>query len=124
MATWLSIVIALVVVVAAVLAWNGVERARRQRLRRTFGPEYDRALERGGKRREVEAERQGRVERRRAIVIRPLESGLRDHYAEAWTTVQVRFVDEPAAAVREADRLVIDVMGRRGYPMAEFDEMA
>jgi len=33
--------------------------------------------------------------------------------------VQGRFVDEPDAAVRDADRLVQQVMAERGYPVAD-----
>ena len=37
---------------------------------------------------------------------------------------QARFVDSPADAVAEADRLVTEVMAARGYPMEEFDQRA
>ena len=41
-----------------------------------------------------------------------------------WTDQQARFVDEPKAAVVEADRLVEEVMKERGYPVGEFDQRA
>ena len=34
------------------------------------------------------------------------------------------FVDDPVAAVRDADVLVIEVMRERGYPMDDFDQRA
>ena len=33
-------------------------------------------------------------------------------------------MDDPAGAVNEADRLVTDLMAKRGYPMADFDRRA
>jgi len=41
-----------------------------------------------------------------------------------WSDQQARFVDEPKAAVVEADRLVEEVMKERGYPVGEFDQRA
>jgi hypothetical protein len=38
--------------------------------------------------------------------------------------VQAHFVDDPAASIQEADRLVMDVMRARGYPMSEFEHRA
>jgi hypothetical protein len=38
--------------------------------------------------------------------------------------VQGRFVDDPAAAVAEADTLVADLMRTRGYPMSDFERRA
>jgi len=36
--------------------------------------------------------------------------------------VQTRFVDDPRGAVTEADRLIGEVMGKRGYPVGEFEQ--
>jgi hypothetical protein len=38
--------------------------------------------------------------------------------------VQGEFVDDPNSAVRNADRLVVDVMSARGYPVEDFDQRA
>jgi hypothetical protein len=38
--------------------------------------------------------------------------------------VQNRFVDDPKAAVEDADRQVRDLMQRRGYPMGDFEQRA
>jgi hypothetical protein len=45
-------------------------------------------------------------------------------YLESWREIQTRFIDAPAAAVREADVLVWEVMRERGYPMDDFDQRA
>ena len=46
----------------------------------------------------------------------------RQRYSDEWQNTQARFVGEPAAAVRQADVLVISVMRDRGYPMEDFDQ--
>jgi hypothetical protein len=45
-------------------------------------------------------------------------------FSTAWRQLQARFVDDPTGAVREADRLVTDLMATRGYPMTDFDRRA
>jgi FtsZ-interacting cell division protein ZipA len=121
------IVILAIVVIAVVVAALLYSRQRRsQQLQEGFGPEYDRTLEeRGGDRREAEAELHERRQRREQFEVRELEPAARDRYAERWRNAQRRFVDEPAPAVGEADALVIEVMRDRGYPVAdEFDQRA
>ena len=54
--------------------------------------------------------------------IRSLAPEDRDRFLAAWRNDQIRFVDDPAGAVTEADRLVQDVMIARGYPVADFDQ--
>ena len=56
--------------------------------------------------------------------IQPLPAIERDRYANLWKSDQTRFADDPRAAVYEADRLVEEVIKRRGYPMAEFEQRA
>jgi FtsZ-interacting cell division protein ZipA len=121
------IVILAIVVIAVVVAALLYSRQRRsQQLQEGFGPEYERTVEeRGGDRREAEAELRERRDRRDQFEIRELEPAARDRYADRWRDAQRRFVDEPAPAVGEADALVMEVMRDRGYPVAdEFDQRA
>ena len=123
----MAIVIVVILVIAVIVAALIFMRQRRsQQLQEGFGPEYDRTLEeRGGDRREAEAELHERRQRREQFEIRELEPAARDRYAERWRAAQRRFVDEPAPAVGEADALVSEVMRDRGYPVAdEFDQRA
>src|SRR3954470_19877250 len=115
------IVILAIVVIAVVVAALLYSRQRRsQQLQEGFGPEYDRTLEeRGGDRREAEAELQERRQRREQFEVRELEPAARDRYAERWRAAQRRFVDEPAPAVGEGDALVIEVMRDPGHPRAQ-----
>lgn len=115
------IVVAVVIVIAAVL----LSRKRKsQHLKEHFGPEYERAIQQSGNPRVAEAELAQREKRVHGMEIRSLSPGARDKYAEEWSMVQRRFVDEPAAAVNDADNLVNRVMGSRGYPMSDFEQRA
>jgi hypothetical protein len=125
MSWWLWLIIALVVVVVlALVAWWFWRRRRRERLRARFGPEYDRAVEETGRTSRAERELEERERRRAELDIRPLAPASRDRYAESWRQVQERFVDAPAPAVAEADRLVANVMRERGYPVDDFERRA
>ena len=121
--TW--VLVAVLIVVVVVLAVLLMRSRRSHRLQEEFGPEYERAVEERGDRREAEAELAERRERRSQLDIRPLAPGARERYAERWQAAQRRFVDQPAPAVAEADALVSAVMSERGYPVSdEFDQRA
>jgi hypothetical protein len=123
----MAIVIVVIVVIALIVGALVLARQRRsQQLQEGFGPEYERTLEeRGGDRRQTEAELLERRERRQQFEVRELEPAARDRYAEGWRAAQRRFVDQPGPAVGEADALVMEVMRERGYPVAdEFEQRA
>lgn len=125
MPTWGWIVIGVVAVaVIALVAVAVLSRQRTSRLRRRFGPEYDRTVERRGGRREAESDLGSRVERREQLEIRELPSEARRRYLDSWRQVQAEFVDDPSNAVAGADRLVTSVMSERGYPMDDFERRA
>ena len=56
--------------------------------------------------------------------IRTLTTEERARFEEAWRNDQARFVDDPAGAVTDADRLIADLMATRGYPVSDFDQRA
>jgi hypothetical protein len=120
--TVIAIVVALVLLV--VIAWLMLDRKKSGQLRSRFGPEYDRALEAHPTRREAEADLADRQKRVEHLTIRPLDPNERQRFSDLWRRQQERFVDDPQAAVGEADALVSEVMRTRGYPMAEFDQRA
>jgi hypothetical protein len=117
-------VVVILVLVAAVAVPAVMRRRRTQRLRGRFGPEYDRAVEQTGDRKAGEKELESREQRREQLDIRELESHEREHYSDRWRDTQKRFVDSPGAAVSEADGLVQEVMGLRGYPVGDFERRA
>jgi FtsZ-interacting cell division protein ZipA len=118
---WILIVVAAVIVVA-VLGWWASRRRRTKDLQATFGSEYDRTVAQTDDRRAAESELDERRARREKLDIRPLSSADRERYGASWQRIQNRFVDEPASSLDEADRLVIEVMRTRGYPMDDFEQ--
>ena len=113
------VLVAILAIALAVAAVMLVRQRRSQQLREGFGPEYERTIAETGDRRAAESELTERRERRSKLEIRELDPDARDRYAERWRAAQRAFVDEPAAAVAEADRLVAEVMHERGYPVEE-----
>jgi hypothetical protein len=124
--TQITIAIAVaVVVVAGIAIWLFARKRRTERLRTKFGgPEYTRAVNEGGSRRQAEARLDKRADRVESLHIRPLGPGDRARFVESWRRVQARFVDSPGGAVTEADQLLGDVMSTRGYPVSDFEQRA
>jgi hypothetical protein len=122
--TTLIVIVAVIAAVAIVAAWAYVDRRRRERLRIQFGPEYDRTLHDAGEVRRAESILERRQKRVSQYQIRGLTAEEQYRFGEAWRRVQSMFVDDPAAAVTEADTLVTDLMRTRGYPMADFERRA
>jgi hypothetical protein len=115
-------VIAILSLVA--IAWFYLSRRRTRQLRERFGPEYDRVVKREGNLRKGEGVLEWRTKKREQLRIVPLSAAVRSDFANRWTKVQARFVDDPKGAVSEADQLVSEVMHVRGYPMSNFEQQA
>jgi hypothetical protein len=111
----IGIVIAVIVVVAVVVVASA--EMRRARLRRQFGPEYDRLVQKLGSKRKADSELAERERRVRALNIRELSPEQQASYSGDWAAVQERFVDTPAEAVGAAHVLIGNVMRDRGYPV-------
>ena len=129
MDTWMWVLLIVVVaVVAAGLALGGYVLAQRRRseaLRDQFGPEYDRALAESGDRKAAESDLRERQERVAKLKLRPLSPDERTRFQARWKETQARFVDEPADAIGEADRLVQEAMAARGFPTGgDFEQRA
>lgn len=117
--TQIILIVALIVIAAVVLFLL----QRHERLKKRFGPEYDRAVREKGALR-AESELEHRAKRVSRYHIHPLAPDESSRFSTAWRQLQSRFVDDPQGAVSEADGLVTDLMAQRGYPMAEFDQRA
>ncbi|HEV8164356.1 MAG TPA: hypothetical protein VGR74_07910, partial [Actinomycetota bacterium] len=120
MDTGLLVAILIVLALLVVLALVAGRQRRSRRLKERFGPEYDRAVAESGDRKAAESQLEERTARRERLDIVPLDPADRARYLEAWRQTQARFVDEPAEATREADRLITSVMRDRGYPIDDF----
>jgi hypothetical protein len=56
--------------------------------------------------------------------IKPLPEELRRQYSEQWRSSQAQFVDDPSGAIAQADRLITEVMEKRGYEVGDFDQQS
>lgn len=122
-----ALIVAIVAIVAlslAVAAYALLKNRRRHHedLRVAFGPEYDYTVQRVGDPRRAERELLRRQRRVQKLHIRALSPDEHERYSAAWMESQKRFVDDPVSAIRDADMLVKDLMGTRGYPIADFEQ--
>lgn len=118
MQTWiLAVVIAVVVLaIAAGVVAAFVPGRRRARLRRQFGPEFDRTAHQLGGEEAAERQLSERVAHRRTLRVSPLDRQAGARYAESWRAAQARFVEDPNAAMQHADRVLASAARDRGYP--------
>ena len=119
-----AIIAILVLAVIGLVAYIYLQKRRSDQLRSRFGPEYDRAIHEHGDRSKAERELQARKERVTQLHIVPLSHDDARRFEDEWRQVQGRFVDDPRRAVEDADRLVQELMQKRGYPMADFETRA
>jgi hypothetical protein len=112
------------VVAVAIIFFLFWRRRQTARLRTRFGDEYDRTVDAAGSQRKAEQELERRARRVESFNIHELAPDQKGQYTETWKTIQAQFVDKPSQAVRDADDLVKEVMGARGYPMTDFEQRA
>ena len=55
--------------------------------------------------------------RSRHVDLQPLSNESRDRYLTEWGRIEMRFVDAPEEAVREADAIVMSVLRERRHPL-------
>jgi len=118
------IVISIIVIAVIALAIAIFFQSRTKKLRDRFGPEYDRTVGQTGSRLKAEAELEKLEKRVSRYPLFPLSPADRDHFQQSWRTIQATFVDDPGAALAEADQLIVRVMSARGYPMNDFEQRA
>ena len=117
----LVVIAAVAVVVIAVftaLAWSAYQT---RRLKSRFGPEYDAVLRRTGNKAKAEKELRRREARVEKFQIVPLSSADAAKFSASWNRLQGSFVDDPKGVLIEADKLVRELLVKRGYPVADFD---
>ena len=105
------------------LVYSGRTR-RSKRMQEHYGPEYDRIVQKTGSQKAAEAELKQRNKHVEALNIHPLTQAEHDRYLAEWKEVQAKFVDDPARAIKDADRLIMEVMQVRDYPVSDFEERA
>ena len=120
----LIIVAVVIIAILIVAVWWYSKRQRSAKLQEKFGSEYERTVAEKGDTRKAEDELRDRQKRVSKLEIRPLAADERRRFNDEWRAVQARFVDDPSAAVRDADTLVGRVMEARGYPVGDFEQRA
>jgi hypothetical protein len=120
----ISFVVIALIVASITLVILSAKWRKTKKLRQDFGPEYEHTVERANSRKEAEAELEARQERVASYTIHPITAEERREFTEAWKQTQALFVDEPDAAVTQANTLIARVMKARGYPVADFEQQA
>jgi hypothetical protein len=116
--------IVILLVLGIVVGWFFFRRQKTEKLRKQFGPEYERAVKDVGSRNEAEEELERRQKRIEKLEIRSLAPEEREQFNRQWQAAQAQFVDDPAGSIRKANQLVKEVMAARGYPMSDFEQRA
>ncbi|MEP6894064.1 MAG: hypothetical protein ABI986_00520 [Chloroflexota bacterium] len=120
----IAVVLALVVIAGAILIPTLSQRNRSTRLRDQFGAEYDRTVETLGDEKKAQTQLEDRQKHVKALDIKPLSASEAERYVAEWSEVQSKFVDEPGQAIVDADRLIMEVMSLRSYPVSDFEQRA
>ena len=118
--TLIAIAVAAIVIVAVVAAvgWSAYQT---RRLKSRFGPEYDAVVRRAGSKAKAEKELRQREQRVQKFQIVPLSAADVARFSNSWSRLQGSFVDDPKGVLIEADKLVRDLLVKRGYPVADFE---
>ena len=122
--TLTAVAILAALAVLALATWMMQRRNQSERLQHRFGTEYERTVERLGSREKAEAELRARELRVQRMHIEALAPSDAARFTQDWKLLQSRFVDNPSGTLADADRLVRELMLRRGYPMADFERRA
>ncbi|MDT7726266.1 MAG: hypothetical protein QOI21_2842 [Actinomycetota bacterium] len=123
MSTLVVVIIVIAAVAAVVLIALLVRReSQRRHLREKFGPEYERAVQDKESPRAADRELASREKRIAQLDIKPLSPEIRERYTQQWSLIQAKFVDRPAPAVEEADRVLVELMAERGYPTEGYEQ--
>ena len=118
------ITVVVVLVIGTILALVFARRNRTAQLRDQLGPEYDHTVQAMGSDRKAQAALEERRKHVETLSILPLSESDREHYLAEWKAVQSKFVDEPGQAIGDADRLIMQVMQKRAYPVSDFEQRA
>lgn len=95
-------------------------RRKGRHLKKQFGPEYERVVEEADSRSEAHEELREREERVSELDLRELNSDETERFTQRWIEIQKRFVDQPSGAVEDAERMIVEIMELRGYPVDHY----
>jgi len=123
--TYIIVAVVLGLMIIGAIVWPiFAGRKRSERLHDHFGSEYDHTVETLGDEKKAQTELEERQKHVESLDIKPLSVEERQRYLAEWTAVQSKFVDEPGDAIVNADRLIMEVMQLRAYPISDFEQRA
>ena len=123
--TYIIIAVVLILVLMGAVLWPMMARRKRSdRLHGQFGSEYDHTVQTLGDEKKAQTELEERQKHVKALDIHPLSIKEHERYLADWAAVQSKFVDEPGQAIVDADRLIMEVMQLRAYPISDFEQRA
>lgn len=123
--TYIVVAVAVLVIMGAVLGVIFSRRNKRtERLHDQFGTEYEHTVQVLGDEKKAQTELEERQRYVKALEIRPLTVKEHGRYLADWVAIQSKFVDEPSQSVVDADRLIMEVMQTRAYPISDFEQRA
>lgn len=117
-------VVLTLVIVGSLLAVVFVRQNRSKNLQNQFGTEYEHTVTALGDEKKAQAELEARQKHVKTLKTHPLSGIERERYRADWLAVQAKFVDQPGAASVSANRLIMEVMQMRGYPVSDFEQRA
>ncbi len=120
----IAVVLVLVIVGAMMMLPVFARRKRSEQLHEHFGSEYDHTVQALGNEEKAQTELEERKRYVESLDIHPLSVSERERYLPEWAAVQSEFVDEPGQAIVDADRLIMEVMNLRAYPISDFEQRA
>ncbi len=116
--------VVVLVIIGALLIPVFTRRNRSKRLQEKFGSEYDHTVQAMGDKKKAQTELEERQKHVDTLDIHPLSESQRSRYLAEWAAVQSKFVDEPGQAIIDGDRLIMEVMQVRDYPVSDFEQRA
>lgn len=121
---WIAVGVLAALLASMVLyaAWRSLPGRERDRLRRRFGPEYERAVEETGSGKAARRELRRRLRRVGRMRLRELRPEERARFLSIWDDLRAAFSDDPTRAVLDARRLLDEVMRALGYPTESFEQ--
>ena len=120
--TYIIVAAVLIVIAVSITLPILTQRKRVKQLQSHFGSEYDHTVETLGDEKQAHLELENRQKHVASLDIHPLSDKERERYTADWIAVQSKFVDEPGQAIVDADRLIMEVMQLRAYPISDFEQ--
>jgi hypothetical protein len=121
---YIIVAVLILLIAGAIMASIFSRRNRTERLQGKFGSEYDHTVQALGGEKKAHTELEERQKYVASLDIHPLSAVEGERYAADWVAVQSKFVDDPGQAIIDADRLIMEVMHLRNYPISDFEQRA